>query len=568
MITNPSTSHLIKQSGFVRASLWTVALSCHLALGAFANSVVIYEEDFESYTGAATGLADTSNANPDSPDINIVADNPHGGVPGSAVQLVDWLSRSGNQSLLFRSGADARIRLLNTRSGTRYQFDFWLYVSKQEDTRSFMIILRGMGADSNGDDYFAYRSDRGASPGIFYYSGIGPAAPAWVDTGAVHLEAQWQHHRMIVDTAAQTVDIYIDDMDQAIVSGANLARPDIAVPTQIWIRNEATASTPPFDGYFAIDDLRLTVDGAIDLSTPFRENFESYPARVSEADNANPEGPWITVETEGTGNGRPVVPTKVQVVDSSVVEPRSGSNSLKLEGGQRAGVTVAWGQTAQPDVQITWWARVPASVPEEVATYLRMSLYGAENGDTYQGDCALLGYGSRDANVGGATALTYFVTGTGWVESGVNYTPDVWEEYRLITHTADGSYTLIKNPSSDPEVIADRAPFIGTATTWGPIFMAAWSSSNGTGHPPVYLDDIEIRAITPVSVAISHVGLISEGLLIQWSGTGAQKYRVERATSGLDPAAFEDISGELTTTEFIDPDTSAAHAFYRVVAFE
>jgi hypothetical protein len=62
--------------------------------------------------------------------------------------------------------------------------------------------------------------------------------------------------------------------------------------------------------------------------------------------------------------------------------------------------------------------------------------------------------------------------------------------------------------------------------------------------------------------------LTSEGLLIQWSGAGAEKYRVERATGGIESAAFEDISGELPGTEFIDPDTSAPHAFYRVVALE
>ena len=137
---------------------------------------------------------------------------------------------------------------------------------------------------------------------------------------------------------------------------------------------------------------------------------------------------------------------------------------------------------------------MPASVDGTTATYLRMSLYGAENGNCLAGDNALLGYGSRDATIGDDTSLTYYVTA--WLDSGINYTPDTWEQYRLTTHTSQGRYTIVKNPTSaNPEIIADRAPFVGTATNWSPVFMAAWSSSNGTNHPPVYVDDIEIKSL-------------------------------------------------------------------------
>ncbi|MGC8990033.1 MAG: hypothetical protein ACP5MD_07925, partial [Verrucomicrobiia bacterium] len=211
---------------------------------------------------------------------------------------------------------------------------------------------------------------------------------------------------------------------------------------------------------------------------------------------ADPQGPWITVETDGTGTGRALAPNKVQVVDSSVVAPHSGSKCLKIEGGQRAGVSLAWGVPPQRDVQITWWARVPESQPlyGAEANYLRMSRYGAENGNNLAGDNALLGYGIRNASVGRPTSLTYYTTG--WVDSGVDFTPDAWEQYRLITHTAQGLYTIIKNPdSSAAQVVVDRAPFIGSAAVWTPVFMAGWSSSNGTNHPPVYVDDIEIKSL-------------------------------------------------------------------------
>jgi hypothetical protein len=263
------------------------------------------------------------------------------------------------------------------------------------------------------------------------------------------------------------------------------------MPTLVRIVNEGNSAD---DGFFAIDDIGLTVDDSIDLTTTFTEGFENYSARTSAADDADPKGPWITTETDGTvaAGGRPLAPAKVQVVDSTVVTPRSGSKSLKLEAGQRAGATIAWGQTPQTDVQITWWARVPASVQGTVGNYLRMSLYGAEGGSTYSGDSALLGYGSRDATIGDATSVTYFTTL--WVDTTIDYTPDVWEQYRLTTHYGQGRYTVLKNPSSaNPEVVVDRAAFIGSASSWGPAFMAAWSSSNGTNHPPVYIDDIEIK---------------------------------------------------------------------------
>ncbi|MCB1128944.1 MAG: hypothetical protein KDM81_20770, partial [Verrucomicrobiae bacterium] len=77
-----------------------------------------------------------------------------------------------------------------------------------------------------------------------------------------------------------------------------------------------------------------------------------------------------------------------------------------------------------------------------------------------------------------------------------DYVPDTWEQYRLTTHNAQGRYSIIKNPTSDsPTLVVDRAGYIGGAVNWGPMILAAWSSSNGSGHPPVYIDDIEIKSL-------------------------------------------------------------------------
>lgn len=274
-----------------------------------------------------------------------------------------------------RSATEAQIYLPNTKSGTNYVLDFWVQAVRGTGDRNWYVTLRAMGADSNGDDFLAYRTDRAATSNIFYYDGVGPEAGAWVDTTADLVDNQWQHHRIVMNPNTRKCDIYVDDMVTPVVSGGDLARPDSSVPSLISLKHEGNSID---DGYCAIDDISLTVDGQLlDLNTTFTEGFENYPARTVDTDDADPLGPWITVESDGNGGGK-ALPGKVQVVDSSVVTPHSGSKCLKLEAGQRAGTSIAWGQTPQSDVQVTWWARVPQSMIGNVATYLRMSLYGVE----------------------------------------------------------------------------------------------------------------------------------------------------------------------------------------------
>jgi len=253
-------------------------------------------------------------------------------------------------------------------------------------------------------------------------------------------------------------------------------------------------------------------------------------------------------------------------VNAAVVTPHSGNNCLKLEGGQRANVSFAWGVSPQQDVQVTWWARVPASVDGQTATYLRMSLYGAENGNMVAGDNALLGYGSRDATVGDETSLTYY--NAGWVDSTIDYTPDTWEQYQLTTDTAAGVYTIVKNPSSaSPEVIVDQLPFIGGTVSWNPVFMAAWSSSNGSGHPPVYIDDIEISSFGQPNFGIIRGGVVPAGFQLSWGyAGGSATYEVWRGTNVADPGSFVKIADNLTGTTYTDSNPPASGAYYRVVA--
>lgn len=522
----PSIAYTLKP--VLLGALLFPAISWLALRSANAATVIVYTNDFESYSAVASSLADeATDADPTGVEWNVADDNPLGSANGSGVQVIDWLTNSvgaPTKSLLVRPNSEAQVYFRGARSGSRYQLDFRVQIARgATSSQSFYVILRGEGSDINGDDFLAYRTDRLTNSSALYsYDGVGPGAGAWAAVGTNHLNNVWQRHRMVINANELTYDLYIDDMVTPFLTGVELARSEVGVPTIIRIFNEGNSAD---DGYFVIDDFSLTVEDSRDLTTTITEGFESYPARVNPDDDADPQGPWVTTEIDGTGQGRLRAPVKVQVVDASVIAPHSGSKSLKLEAGQRAGSTIAWGVPPQSDVQITWWARVPVSVDGQTANYLRMSLYGAENGNTVAGDNALLGYGSRDATIGDDTSLTYFTTA--WVDSGIDYTPDVWEEYRLITHTSQGRYTIIKGPSSaNPQIIADRLPMIGTATDWSPVFMAAWSSSNGTNHPPVYVDDIEIKSLvsnpdplpTPYSVQF-HGNRFTNVTILQVNGT-------------------------------------------------
>ena len=68
----------------------------------------------------------------------------------------------------------------------------------------------------------------------------------------------------------------------------------MAVPTLLRIQNEGTTAN---DGYFAIDDITLTVDNAISLDTTFTDGFESYAVGNSTVTMTDP---WITVASHGT----------------------------------------------------------------------------------------------------------------------------------------------------------------------------------------------------------------------------------------------------------------------------
>lgn len=555
---------------FGHLPLWLAALACLAASQLWAATVTIYTNDFEAYTNVATSLSDTNDANPTGLEWAVSDDTALAPTDvGAGVQVINWLTNASggaNQALLLRPSSEAQVQLRDARSGTSYQLDFWTYAVRQPTSdRNMYLILRGEGNDNNGSDILAYQVHRATGSTLLdYYDGVGGAA--WVSTTANQVPDQWQHHRLVINPTALTFTLYVDDMVTPVLAGADISRPDSGVPTQLLIRNEGNSAD---DGYFAIDDISFTVEGSIDLTTTFTDGFEGYAARTTTTDDANPQGPWVTTECDGTGSGKSINPAKVQVVTEATtgVAPRSGTKCLKVEGGQRAGATIAWGIPPQSDVQITWWARVPTSVTGAQALYLRMSLYGVEDGNSYKGDCALLGYGSRQSGIGDATSLLIFppsATGGGWVDTTLDYTPEVWEQYRLITHTAINAYTLIKDPNSaSPTVLVDRGTLGGNtynpmATNTSPILIAAWSSSNGSGHPAAYIDDIEIKSL------VSNVKPFGEPYSITNYGTRFTNYTILNASAPVGKPIV-DPRDNTTILCAVDAVPGAGGGIYRAV---
>ena len=567
MKTKNQPDSTLKHTGFGGYwPFWLGALACFTAGQLWAATVTVYTNDFESYTAVATSLADeATDADPVGTDWVVADDTPLGAADGSGVQVIDWLAHSGSKALLLRPNSTADVNFLDARSGSGYQLDFWTYaVREPTSSQNMYLILRGEGNDNNGGDVLAYQVNRATNSTILrYYDGVGGAA--WINTPANQTVNQWQHHRMVINPNALTFTLYVDDMVTPVLANIDISRPDSGVPTQLRILNEGNSAD---DGYFAIDDISFTVEGAIDLTTTFTEGFESYTARTGPTDDANPQGPWITTECDGTGSGKAINPVKVQVVSTNEVgvTTHSGANCLKVEGGQRAGASIGWGLPPQSDVQITWWARVPASVAGATALYLRMSLYGVEDDNSYKGDSALLGYGSRQSGIGDATSLLIFPpssSGGGWADTSLDYTPDTWEEYRLITHTAINAYTIIKDPSTaNPTVLIDRGTFGGNTTpvptNTSPIILAAWSSSNGSGHPPVYIDDIEIKSL------VSNAKPFGEPYSITNYGTRFTNYTILPAGAPVGKPIV-DPRDNTTILCAVDAGPAAGGGIYRAV---
>ncbi|HKI68779.1 MAG TPA: hypothetical protein VKA67_04265, partial [Verrucomicrobiae bacterium] len=457
-----------------------------------ADTVTLYTNNFDSYTGAATNLEDWVDGCPNSDfvwptEISVVTPRARAGSPGGmgadGVQLINWTYHSAPNAILIRPGAIMNCNIY-PRGGTNYTWNFWMWTQKSGTAdRDFRNSLRVQGADVNEDqtDFVVFRSRHGTTTTLSGTDGVDtveayngilgtPGSGAWdiltnaaTDQPIYITNGVWNHYTIVADAVNRTFIFYINGV---AMSTNYCARQEELVVSGIRFQNEGNSGD---DGYFAIDDVSLTVDGTfIDLTNTYTDGFESYPARTNLTDNANPQGAWIVAETDGTGVNKAYDPAKVQVVDSSVTAPHSGNQCLKLEGGQRAGVSLAWGQTPKSDVQITWWSKVPtAAEPPGDHVELRTSIYAWEDKLSSAADSGLLGYGTRNTSpvVGGPTNLISFsrliASGNGaWLDTSAGFTPDTWEEYQLTTHVKLNTFSIVRNPGPNQTVIIDNYPFI------------------------------------------------------------------------------------------------------------
>ncbi len=504
-----------------------------------AATVTLVNENFDSYGGAATSLSDVKSAIPNTDYIRVEdglaqADAPNG-LGFNGVQLVNWASAPGSapNCMLLRPNTAFRCNL-DPRGGTNYTWDFWMLSSKSGTAdRGFRISLLQEGADQNAHDFLIFRSGQGTTAAVTGTDGVdiiqafngfsaasgtvGPNSWVTISNTAAGMPAYltnnvWTHYKIEADAVARTFKYYVNDMATPVSVGNSLSRPQNLVVCGIRFAHEGNSAD---DGYTLIDDVKLTVDGSfIDLATgAFTEGFEGYTAsntgNTNSADN-NPGGPWVTAEVDGTENNRYFVPTKVQVVDTSVSgTAHSGSKCLMVSQGQTAGSTISWGQMPTDDVKITWWAKVPAAdeTPGVFSVYLRVSVYAWEADYSSASDTILFGYGHRgSAPTGSATSImTYSRWFNEWYNNGSwgdtlrTFTPDTWEEYQLTTDVKHNSYTLIKNPSTTPVVIVKDGQYI---SSWGnnkKFHTIAFSTSNNSlagGNPPAFVDDITIEPYT------------------------------------------------------------------------
>lgn len=525
---------------------WALLPACLIAGNLSAATVTLVNENFDSYGPPATSLSDITVAIPNTDYIRVEDGLAQGDSPGglgfNGVQLINWAPASAYNSgnaMLLRANTAYRHNL-DPRGGTNYVWEFSMLSSKSGSAdRGFRVSLLEEGADQNDQDFLIFRSGQAsttnnlAQPGginvdgvdiIQAFNGFNAASGfglpnQWVTisntaagTPAFVTNNVWNHYKIEADAVARTFKYYVNDMVTPVSVANYLSRPQNLPVVSIRFANEGNSAD---DGYTLIDNVKLTVDGNfISLADgTFTEGFEGYTAsnsgNTNSADN-NPGGPWVTAETTGVGNNNTFAPTKVQVVDSTVTAPRSGSKCLMVSQGQTAGSTISWGQATNEDVRITWWAKVPAAPMNDAkfSVYLRVSVYAWEADYSSAADTLLFGYGHRGAAPFGSqptSILTFsrwfnewFNNGS-WGDTFQTYAADTWEAYQLTTDVRRNSYDLIKNPSGTPVTIVKDGQYI---SSWGnnkKFHSVAFSTSNNSvagENPPTYIDDITIEPYT------------------------------------------------------------------------
>lgn len=530
----------LKLLGLWQTTAIVAVAACIAATKVSAATVLLYTNNFDSYSGAATSFSSPAVTFPPTGAGGIRVED--GVAQGDAsyaigwngVQLINWAPASAHNSgncMLLRPNTSFRCTF-DPRGGSNYVWEFSMLSSRAGvggGARSYRMSLVQQGADQNAHDFVIFRGNQGG--GIATDDRMeafdGRPGKTWTiltnnSSGLEYSVASgvWHHYKFVANAVNRTFDLYVD----GVLTSTNysLSRPQNLTVSEIRFASEASGGGTGAGDYIMIDNVSLQADGNfIDLASGnYTDGFESYTASTSANTNTannNPGGPWVTAETDGVENGKAFAPDKVEVVDGTVTTAHSGSKCLMVSQSQTAGSTISWAPAPNEDVRITWWAKVAGVTNSATlnpdAVYLRVSVYGWEADFSAASDTMLFGYGHRASgfllpNTGTGTTnsiITFnrwfgeWFFGGNWGDTLTTYTPDTWEEYQLTTNVKLNSYTLIKNPSGTPVVVVKNGHYI---SPWGnnkKIHTLAFSTSNqGTAgaSPPAFVDDVTVEPYT------------------------------------------------------------------------
>lgn len=88
------------------------------------------------------------------------------------------------------------------------------------------------------------------------------------------------------------------------------------------------------------------------------------------------------------------------------------------------------------------------------------------------------------------------------------------------------------------------------------------STQNGGGRLIIFHNE----TIALPSFNLTNVARNGNQVQLSWQSAGSATYRVQRSTDLGNPSGFQDISGDLTVTQFTDTNAVPTAAYYRVLA--
>jgi len=116
----------------------------------------------------------------------------------------------------------------------------------------------------------------------------------------------------------------------------------------------------------------------------------------------------------------------------------------------------------------------------------------------------------------------------------------------------------LTNPSRPDLQIQVHDPSMAFSANGAYMVLTDTSTANGGGRLLIFHNE----ALTLPTFAITSAARVAQGFQLNWESAGSVKYRVQRGTN---VTSFQDITGDLTVTQYTDTNVNA-NAFYRVVA--